>query len=199
MTKVVSDLVVGWASLADIDRKRSPDGELGQPRSLCDRAMFRLYACVKQTDSTDCGAACLATVARTHKLKVDLAEIRRYAGSGAHGTNVLELIQAAKQIGLEARGIRAAPNQLDRVQVPCVAHVVIGNLEHYVVIHRVTTRRLMIADPARGLLRMPLEQFLGIWTGVLIQLTPARTGSRGLPMQVFARLNRAVRRTMRLE
>ncbi|HEU4391456.1 MAG TPA: cysteine peptidase family C39 domain-containing protein [Blastocatellia bacterium] len=161
--------------------------------------MFRVYACVKQTDSADCGAACLATVARTHRMKVELAEIRRYAGSGVHGTNVLNLIQAAKQIGFDARGIRAAPDQLDCIPVPCVAHVVISNLEHYVVIHRVTSKRVMIADPARGVLRMPLEQFFRIWTGVIVQLTPARTGPRGLSIEVLARLNRVVRRTLRLD
>src|SRR5437868_1865437 len=174
---------------------RSPDSELGRPlyfargRSSRDvhamfkrcssdvQAMFKRYACVKQNDAADCGAACLATLVRSHGLKVDLLAIEAYSRLRFQGANVLELIEAAKEIGFEARGLLAGPDELDSVLVPCIAPVLIGSLEHYVVIHRVRSKRVIIADPARGISRERREEFLRIWTGVLIQLTP-RAGAR---------------------
>jgi len=42
---------------------------------------------IKQHDITDCGAACLASVAAWHKLKIPLSRIRQWAGTDKKGTN----------------------------------------------------------------------------------------------------------------
>lgn len=53
------------------------------------------YYCVKQHDSTDCGAACSATIAKQNGCKVSIAKIREAAGTDLQGTNVYGLIRAA--------------------------------------------------------------------------------------------------------
>lgn len=60
--------------------------------------------------------------------------------------------------------------------LPAIAHVVIdGSLSHYVVVHKITTRQIIIADPARGIVKYTPEDFFKIWTGVLILLVPNNT------------------------
>ena len=58
---------------------------------------------IKQHDITDCGAACLASVAAHYQLQIPIARIRQYAGTDKKGTNVLGLLEAAQKLGFEAR------------------------------------------------------------------------------------------------
>ncbi|MBR3606655.1 MAG: hypothetical protein IKL51_03645 [Lachnospiraceae bacterium] len=45
--------------------------------------------------------------------------------------------------------------------MPCIAHVVVdGNLMHYVVIHKITKKQIVIADPGKGIVKLaPIEKF----------------------------------------
>jgi len=53
---------------------------------------------IKQHDITDCGAACLASIAAHYKLQIPIARIRQYAGTDKKGTNVLGVIEAAQKL-----------------------------------------------------------------------------------------------------
>lgn len=154
--------------------------------------MIKPYICVKQHDITDCGAACLATVARAHGLKIPTTTIRQYAGTDQRGTNVLGMIEAAQHLGFEAKGVKGNLDALAHIPLPGIAHVVIDNLQHFVVIHKVTPKHITIADPARGIITQSREEFATIWTGVLILLTPSatfRVGDQSINVwQRFARL-----------
>ena len=44
---------------------------------------------IKQHDITDCGAACLASVASYFNLQLPIARIRQMAGTDRKGTNVM--------------------------------------------------------------------------------------------------------------
>jgi ABC-type bacteriocin transporter len=141
--------------------------------------MFKPRVCVRQNDITDCGAACLATVARTHGLRVSIAVIRQLAGTDKHGTSVLGLVEAAQRLGFEARGVRGGLEALGQVPLPCIAHVVQDGLLHYVTILKVTIRSVVVADPARGIVRRPLSRFKAMWTGILILLVPSQSFQPG--------------------
>ncbi|HYK90735.1 MAG TPA: peptidase domain-containing ABC transporter [Acidobacteriota bacterium] len=134
--------------------------------------MLRFYICVRQHDITDCGAACLATVARTHGLKVPIAVIRQHAGTDRQGTNVLGMVEAAQRLGFEAKGVKAEMDALGQIPLPAIAHVSFGGVLHYVVIHEVKARHITLADPARGIVRSARESFAAIWSGILILLIP---------------------------
>ena len=53
------------------------------------------YYCVKQHDITDCGAACIATIAKQNGLNISLSKIRETAGTDKQGTNAYGIIKAA--------------------------------------------------------------------------------------------------------
>lgn len=48
---------------------------------------------IKQRDITDCGAACLASVAEHYKLGIPVSRIRQYASTDKRGTNVQGLLE----------------------------------------------------------------------------------------------------------
>ena len=82
---------------------------------------------IKQHDITDCGAACLSSVAAHYKLQLPIARIRQLASTDQKGTNVLGLIEAAERLGFQAKGVRGTVESLAKIPKPAIeigrAHV----------------------------------------------------------------------------
>ncbi|KUG06283.1 peptidase domain-containing ABC transporter [Solirubrum puertoriconensis] len=129
---------------------------------------------IRQRDITDCGAACLASVAAHYKLLLPVARIRQYATTDQRGTNLVGMIKAANHLGFQAKGVKGTLESLTKIPLPAVAHVVLANqLHHYVVVYRVTKKHVVYMDPADGQLhRVALAKFQEQWTGVLLLLAP---------------------------
>lgn len=139
------------------------------------------YYCVKQHDITDCAAACLATVSKQYGLKLSITKIREVAGTDKQGTNAYGVIKAAEELGFSAKGVRGDQEAFfTGFPLPAIAHVVMDNsLLHYVVIHKITEEQVVIADPAKGIVKYAPEEFLQLWTGVLILLVPSTRFKKG--------------------
>ena len=129
---------------------------------------------IKQRDITDCGAACLASVAAFYKLELPVAKIRQMASTDQKGTNVLGLIEAATKMGFSAKGVRGEFDALLDVPMPVIAHVIVKKvLHHYVVLYKVTDKQLEYMDPGDGQIhKVTPEAFKEMWTGVLVLLMP---------------------------
>ena len=106
------------------------------------------YYCIKQHDITDCGAACLATICRQNGYKIGISKIREVAGTDKQGTNAYGVIKAAEQLGFSAKGVKGDREAFfSEFPLPCIAHVIVdGGLLHYVVIHKITKKTVVIAD-----------------------------------------------------
>lgn len=136
---------------------------------------------VKQHDITDCGAACLASVCAYHGLRFPVSRIRQYAFTDKKGTNVLGLTQAAHKLGLSAKGVRALPEALDIVPKPAIAHVIVKEqLQHYVVVYKVTKTHVTYMDPGDGRMHQKTrEEFNKEWTKVMVIMEPEESFRRG--------------------
>lgn len=129
---------------------------------------------IKQRDITDCGAACLASIAAHYNLKMPVSRIRQYAGTDKRGTNVLGLIEAAEKLGFQAKGAKGSADALPKIPLPAIAHVIVKNgLHHFVVIYKVSKKFITILDPADGRIhKKKIEEFTKEWTGVIVLLLP---------------------------
>jgi ABC-type bacteriocin transporter len=130
---------------------------------------------IKQRDLTDCGAACLCSVAAHYKLKLAVSSVRYLAGTDKRGTNVLGLIEAAEKIGMQARGARGNEESLDKIPLPSIVHLVIKDqLHHFVVLYKVNKRSVYYMDPAEGkMVKRSRPAFMQEWSGVIVVLMPA--------------------------
>ena len=139
------------------------------------------YYCVRQHDITDCGAACLATISKQYGLKLSISKIREIAGTDKQGTNVYGMTKAAEKLGYTAKGVKGNQEAFfSEFPLPAIAHVIAeGSLLHYVVIHKITSKQIIIADPAKGIVKYTPEDFFKIWTGVLILLVPTTKFQKG--------------------
>lgn len=136
---------------------------------------------IKQRDITDCGAACLASIAQHYGLKLAVARIRQLASTDKKGTNVLGLIEAAEKLKFTAKGIKCDMSTLDEIPKPAIAHVIIKEqLQHFVVIYEVAKNSIKVMDPGTGeVVKHSKDEFEKIWTGVLVLLLPNETFETG--------------------
>lgn len=153
--------------------------------------LFRKYYCIKQHDYKDCGCACLATICRQYGLKYPISKIREVAGTDKFGTSALGIIQAAEKLGFSAKGVKAnKPEDIfGEIPLPAIAHVVIDKtMLHYVVIHKISEKEIIVADPGKGIVKYKPNDFFNIWTGVLLIMTPTSSFNKGNEVKgVFTR------------
>ena len=155
-----------------------------------------MYYCIKQNDMTDCGAACLATISKQNGYEISISRIREVAGTDKHGTNLCGIIKAAKRLGFNAKAVKGKKEAFfSKFPLPCIAHVIVdGNLLHYVVIHKITEKQVVIADPAIGIVKLTPEEFFGEihkegnspkyqWSGVLVLLVKNESFKKGKDTQ----------------
>jgi ATP-binding cassette, subfamily C, bacteriocin exporter len=143
--------------------------------------MKKKIIAVRQQDVTDCGAACLSSVARHHELRMPIARIRQFAGTDKKGTNVLGMVEAAVKLGFTCKAVRGAADSLSKIPLPAIAHIIVHeNWQHFVVLYKVNPREITFMDPEDGQLhRLSCEKFEKMWTGVLILLMPDESFQKG--------------------
>lgn len=64
------------------------------------------YTYVRQHDTTDCAAACLAMVCLHYKKEVTITRLRDMMGTDLKGTNLVGLQKAANELGFTTAAVR---------------------------------------------------------------------------------------------
>lgn len=144
--------------------------------------ILKKYHCVKQQDIKDCGPACLATILRQYGLKISISKLRELAGTDFEGSTVYGIVQSAEKLGFCTRAVQVEKKEeiYDNLPTPFIAHVIIDDiLLHFVVVHKVTKKYILVADPGRGIMKYKPEDFFKIWTDVLVLLTPTAKFKKG--------------------
>jgi ATP-binding cassette subfamily B protein len=127
---------------------------------------------VMQIDEMDCGAACLGMICRYFGRKVSLPRIRQLCHTATDGTSLKAISRAATELGLAARALKISVRNLPVTPLPAIVHWE-GN--HWIVLYDVDEQFVRVADPARGLRKLPRREFEAKWTGyaALFDYTPA--------------------------
>jgi ATP-binding cassette subfamily B protein RaxB len=123
-----------------------------------------------QTEASECGLASLAMVAAWHGLVTDLPSLRLRFALSRKGANFEGLVRIAAALGLESRPLKLDLQHLPELQLPCVLH---WDMNHFVVLKSVGTRRIVIHDPAVGERSFTPDEFAKHFTGVAMELQPA--------------------------
>lgn len=132
------------------------------------------YTFVKQFDSTDCAAACLAMVCLHYKKETSISKLRDMMGTDLKGTNLIGLSKCAEELGFVSQSIRVdREGFLSDFTLPCIANVITKEgLSHFVVIFKKSKNRVVVGDPAKDLIRITIDEFYQQFTGVLVVLKP---------------------------
>ncbi len=136
---------------------------------------MRLHV-IKQHDEKDCGAACLAMIAKYYGLSLPLSRFRELTKTDSQGANLYGLANAAAQIGFQAEALQGGIADLTQgvhngtLSLPMIAHTVQDGLYHYVVITGISHHHVCVADPAFGKTRYTIDDFSHIWSGNIMTL-----------------------------
>lgn len=124
---------------------------------------------ILQTETTECGLACLAMIARYHGHDIDLNVLRSKHLVSMTGASLKSVIQIADGLQLSARPLKVELDHLHKLQTPAILH---WDLNHYVVLKSVKGSRVEIVDPGIGLRRMSLAKVSKHFTGIAVEFTP---------------------------
>lgn len=138
----------------------------------------RRVSLVRQSETAECGLACLTMVARFYRYNTDLAGLRRQFSPSMRGATLRGLIGIADAIGLIGRPVKLPLVALASLQMPAILH---WNMNHFVVIERVAKGRVLISDPATGKRWLPMAEVSNRFTGIALELRPAPDFSRAIP------------------
>ena len=125
---------------------------------------------VMQMEALECGAAALAMVMAYYDKWVPLEQVRLDCGVSRDGSSAKNILIAARSYGFEAQGYRCEVDSLrEEVALPCIIH---WNFNHFVVLDGFKGKYAYINDPARGEVKVPMEEFDNAFTGICLQITP---------------------------
>ena len=115
----------------------------------------------RQKDKKDCGATCLRIILKHYKISYSSALLNEMCETTREGTTFYHMSEAAEKIGFRTAGLELTFDQLQQeVNLPCICH---WNRHHFVVVYKVTKKRVYVSDPAHGLINYDKEDFLQGW------------------------------------
>ncbi|HEY9641911.1 MAG TPA: peptidase domain-containing ABC transporter, partial [Coleofasciculaceae cyanobacterium] len=131
------------------------------------------YQSVLQHSEEDCGAACLATVAKHYGRTFTISRMREAVGTGSRGTTLLGLYRGAEAIGFNVRQVKASPQIFDRLnQVPLPA-IIHWKGYHWVVLYGQKRGKYVVADPGFGVCYLSRQELMQGWNnGIMLLLEP---------------------------
>ncbi|MCP4163044.1 MAG: peptidase domain-containing ABC transporter [Deltaproteobacteria bacterium] len=115
----------------------------------------------QQLDSKDCGPTCLRMIAKFYGREYSLQSLRDLSGISRSGISLLGLSGAAESLGMRTMGVKISFDQLQKdVPLPCIVH---WSQNHFVVIYKVTKKKVFVADPDYGHIVYTKKDFLNQW------------------------------------
>lgn len=131
---------------------------------------------VRQTEIAECGLACVAMVAGANGLDIDLAALRQRFGVSARGAGLREIMAVADALGLTPRAVKLPLDAIGDLHLPAILH---WDMNHFVVLERVSGGRALIQDPAGATMWIDQDALSRHFTGVALELRKAANFAAG--------------------
>lgn len=124
---------------------------------------------VHQTESSECGLACLAMICGHYGKNIDLISLRQQFNLSARGATLAGINGIAGLLGMTTRALSLDLGEMGSLKKPCILH---WNFNHFVVLVSVRRQRFVIHDPARGRRTVGLAEMSQYFTGVALEIWP---------------------------
>ncbi len=127
---------------------------------------------IMQMEALECGAASLAMILAYYKKWIPLEQVREDCGVSRDGSNAGNIVKAARKYGLESRAWSyRAESVRDKITFPAIIH---WNFNHFVVLCGFSGKYAIINDPARGTVKVTMEDFRHSYTGICMEFKPEK-------------------------
>lgn len=141
---------------------------------------MKRFTFIRQLDAMDCGPSCLAMIINHYGKNVSLPYLRDKCEITRNGVSLKGITKVAEELNFRVLGVKLryytkgdTVGLIDML-LPCIAHY---NQNHFVVIYKINSNYIWIADPAQGKLKLSREQFEKAWCsdgdkGIVLALEP---------------------------
>ena len=125
---------------------------------------------VMQMEMLECGAASLCMILAYYNKWIPLEQVRKDCGVSRDGSSAKNIYCAAGNYGLN---VKAYSFEVDEIMesgtFPCIIH---WGFNHFVVLNGFKGKNAVINDPARGYVKVPMEEFRQKFTGITLVFEP---------------------------
>jgi len=116
----------------------------------------------QQLDLRDCGPTCLKMITEYYQRVFRLTTLRNLCSTGREGSSLSGMVDGAEQIGFRTQALQMNYQALEEIELPCIVH---WQQDHYIVVYKVTKKRVYVADPGLGKVTYSKDDFLSGWCG----------------------------------
>ena len=129
--------------------------------------LFKKVPVVLQTETAECGLACIAMVFGYYNGDFNLFNLRSQYASSSRGVNLQNLIDISRHLGLVTRPLSLELEEVKYLRLPCILH---WDFNHFVVLTKVTGKHYIVHDPAFGKKKLTKAEFSNHFTGVALEI-----------------------------
>lgn len=129
---------------------------------------------IYQHDDNDCGLAAILTVCKFLGLKIDGGQLRKDVYLGKEGLSLFGIVSILNENGIDSFALEGDVDELFQLyqedRLPSILMICENNENHYVVLRKVTSNKIIIWDPNKGKRVIKKEQFEELWCGYAVKI-----------------------------
>lgn len=125
---------------------------------------------IMQMEALECGAASLSMILAYYGKWIPLEKVRADCGVSRDGSNAKNIYMAAVKYGLSVKAFQyEVEDIMENAAFPCIIH---WGYNHFVVLNGFKGGKAVINDPARGCIKVSMEEFDYNFTGICLFFEP---------------------------
>jgi len=124
-----------------------------------------------QSEASECGIACLVMISHFYKKQISLRELRQAMPASQQGVSLQQIMEYAQALNLSTRAVKLPLSELKNLSTPAILH---WDMNHFVVLNKVSRRGIHISDPAIGKRFVSWAEVDQAFTGIALELSPTK-------------------------
>ena len=122
---------------------------------------------IHQSESSECGHACVAMISHYFGHQLDLHDIRTVQNTSNLGVTLQDINELCERLHFVTRPIQVPLEEFHLIKCPAILH---WNMNHFVVLKSVKKNKVVIHDPALGIRHCNFEEVSKSFTGIVLEI-----------------------------